>query len=392
MTTHSRIKAPTIAVLIAALSAFAVQNIAQARSDREREETQLVPTADGPLRAYGEIEIERRSNRLEFKVEIEDVTPGAYDLYVNDILRGVLNAVPVPGGVEGELEFRDPPQQGKVPLDFDPIGSSVEIRQDGITILSGISPSLGGSTNTGNGNGNGNSSSPASDFSKQKSEAFLYSTDEFPPARGDMKLKVSKKKAKLVIKTLALPAGVYDVCFDGIPAGTITSNGRNGKGIAKFSSSPGGNDQTMSFNPVGAAVQITRGGAVYLEGMLDGESIGGGFSNPGIAETALAPTSLSPGASGDLEYKARPDRTEFKVEIEDVPVGTYLLLIDGVEVASFDVVNTATGPEGEIEFRNPVEPGKTLLDFDPLGALIQITNLDGDVLLGAEFPASPAGL
>lgn len=390
MTTHSQIKVSTVAGLIAVLSAFAVLNSAQARSDREREETRLVPTANGPLNAYGEIEIERRSNRIEFKVEIEDVAPGAYDLYVNDIHRGVLNAVPVPGGVEGELEFRDPPQPDKLPLDFDPIGSSIEIRKDEITILSGVSPSLGGSMNPGNGSGNSNS--PASEFAKQKSEAFLYPTDIFPPARGDMKLKVSKKKAKLVIKTLALPVGVYDICFDGIPAGTITSKGRRGKGIAKFSSFPNGDDQTMSFNPVGAAVQIMQGGAVFLEGTLEGESIGGGFSNPGIAETSFAPTSITPLASGDLEYRVRPDRTEFKVEIEDVPVGTYLLLVDGVEVASFTVVNTPTGTEGEIEFRNPVEPGKSLLDFDPLGALIQITNLDGDVLLGAEFPDSPAGL
>ena len=42
--------------------------------------------------------------------------------------------------------------------------------------------------------------------------------------------------------------------------------------------------------------------------------------------------------------------------------------------------------QGELEFRNPVEPGKILLDFDPRGQ--QIDGLDGStVILEALFPS-----
>jgi hypothetical protein len=41
--------------------------------------------------------------------------------------------------------------------------------------------------------------------------------------------------------------------------------------------------------------------------------------------------------------------------------------------------------EGELEFRNPVEPGKILLDFDPRGQAIEV--LDGStVILEMSFP------
>ncbi|MCB9838732.1 MAG: hypothetical protein H6813_05285 [Phycisphaeraceae bacterium] len=375
---------------LAAITAVAIVSPAQARTDRERAEAALVPTANGSFNASGFVEVERRSNRIEFKVEIEDIAVGAYDLYVNDTHRGVLNAVAVPGGVEAEIEFRDPPQPGKIPLDFDPLGASVEIRQDGIAILSGVSPNLGGANS--DDNSNSNPGSPGSgDLNKQKSSAFLFATDEFPPARGDMKLNVSKKKGKLIIKTLMLPAGDYDVLCDGIAVGSITSKGRKGKGKASFSTKPGNNDQAMSFDPVGALVQIVQDNLIFLEGTIDGQPVGGGIPPAGIAEAVFSPTAIAPGASGDVRYRLRADSVDFNVEIEDVPLGTYTLLIDGVEVAMFDVVNTATGPQGEVEFRDPVEPGKLLLDFNPLGAVIQIINDEGDVVLGAELPSQTAG-
>jgi hypothetical protein len=43
--------------------------------------------------------------------------------------------------------------------------------------------------------------------------------------------------------------------------------------------------------------------------------------------------------------------------------------------------------EGELEFRNPVEPGKHLLDFDPRGQQIDV--LEGaTVILEKLFPSS----
>ena len=86
--------------------------------------------------------------------------------------------------------------------------------------------------------------------------------------------------------------------------------------------------------------------------------------------------------------RPRSDRTDFSVEIEDVPVGGYDLRVGGDSVGTIEVKMMQDGSiQGELEFRNPVEPGKILLDFDPRG--LQIDILDGTtVVLETLFPSS----
>ena len=82
----------------------------------------------------------------------------------------------------------------------------------------------------------------------------------------------------------------------------------------------------------------------------------------------------------------RADRTDFSVEIEDVPEGGYPLRVGGQIEGVIPVTIRQDGSiEGELEFRNPVEPGKILLDFDPRGQVIEV--LDGaTVILETTFP------
>lgn len=105
-------------------------------------------------------------------------------------------------------------------------------------------------------------------------------------------------------------------------------------------------------------------------------------------EVELTSTGVYPEASGDAKLEPRADRTDFSVEIEDVPVGTYNLRIGGSQVATITVVTLMDGStEGEAEFRQPVEPGKILLDFDPRGQMIEV--LDGStVILETAFPSN----
>jgi len=93
---------------------------------------------DGPeLKA----ELEQRSNRVDFKVDLEDVAAGAYELRVDGTPRGTITVIAVPGGTEGELEFRNPVEAGKVQLDFDPRGKTIDIRSGGTTVMSAVFPS-----------------------------------------------------------------------------------------------------------------------------------------------------------------------------------------------------------------------------------------------------------
>ncbi len=64
------------------------------------------------------------------------------------------------------------------------------------------------------------------------------------------------------------------------------------------------------------------------------------------------------------------------MEIEDVPAGNYDLKVGGTSVGDIHATMDKDGKvQGEAEFRDPVEPGKTLLDFDPRGQTIEV--LDG---------------
>lgn len=165
----------------------------------------------------------------------------------------------------------------------------------------------------------------------------------------------------------------------------------------------------LTFDPRGEVIEVHDDmGAILTsgEGGFDGGDDGDGDAgdgddgddgndggNPDMdfgsldIEVDLTNTGVYPAGSGDAKLEPRDDRADFSVEIEDVPVGNYSLRIDGDTVGSIQVITLADGSvEGEIEFRNPVEPGKVLLDFDPRGKLIEI--LEGStVIFETNFPS-----
>ncbi|MDX1590369.1 MAG: hypothetical protein R3283_00310, partial [Balneolaceae bacterium] len=104
------------------------------------------------------------------------------------------------------------------------------------------------------------------------------------------------------------------------------------------------------------------------------------------AEAEFTNTGVDPDASGEAEYEERTYRTEFKVEIEDLDIGTYELWVGGEQRGEIQVTMDDDGTEGEIEFRNPAESGKEELNFDPLGQLITIEQ-SGTIFLTLEFPS-----
>jgi hypothetical protein len=77
----------------------------------------------------------------DFRVEIENLPAGGYDLVVDGVNRGTIEVELVGGELVGELEFdTDPDEPGEVLLDFDPRGLTLELRRDGTTYLSRAFP------------------------------------------------------------------------------------------------------------------------------------------------------------------------------------------------------------------------------------------------------------
>ena len=82
--------------------------------------------------ASGEAEFEQEDDRREFKVEVEDISPGTYTVVVADTSRGELD---VGEETEAEIEFRNPAESGHPLLDFDPRGAHVAVQEGGTTYL-----------------------------------------------------------------------------------------------------------------------------------------------------------------------------------------------------------------------------------------------------------------
>ncbi len=93
---------------------------------------------------------------------------------------------------------------------------------------------------------------------------------------------------------------------------------------------------------------------------------------------ALASTGADADASADARLRTDDRcRFDFRVEVEDVPVGTYTLVGGGVDRGTIAVQARPTGTEGEIEFKAGDDDSRELpLNFDPLGATIEIRSAE----------------
>ena len=218
--------------------------------------------------AYGKTKYEQRADRIDYSVEIEDLPLGVYELYVGETLQGEITVLTqANGSTEGEIEFRDPLEPGKQPLDFDPQGQVIEIVQNGVVYLTSEGSNSGG-------NNGGNTSEDAPPFGNSETEAYMLNT-----------------------------------------------------GIA----------------PLGKA---------------------------------------------KIKLEQRSDRVDFQIELEDVPFGFYDFNVNGSIEGVIEVIQTAAGVEGELEYRNPVEAGKELLDFNPLGQPLSVTQ-GSTVFFTLDFPSTP---
>jgi hypothetical protein len=211
-----------------------------------------------------------------------------------------------------------------------------------------------------------------------------------------------------------LADGSYSIVVGGVDRGELMVS--MGRGETEFRSPVEAGKVLLTFDPRGQEIEIHDGqGAVLTSdgdmfsgggactnncgGMGGGGMGGGGMGGGGMGggdpdfgmldiEVELSNPGVYPAASGDAKLEPRMDRTDFSVEIEDVPAGSYDLRIGGDIVGTLQAALDADGTvRGELEFRNPVEPGKVLLDFDPRGKQLDV--LEGaTVILETLFPSS----
>jgi hypothetical protein len=228
-------------------------------------------------------------------------------------------------------------------------------------------------------------------------EQFLANTGTVPGARARTRFEQRADRTDYDVELEDLPVGAYVLRVGGTARATIDVRAIAGgtEGEVEFRSPVEPGKLLLDFDPRGQQVEVTQGGTVFFRSTQQG----GTTTTPPVV-TGAPPTgnatyfvrfeSQNDGPQIEAELEQRADRVDFQVELEDVPVGTYQLRVGGTARGSIAVVAVPGGTRGEVEFRNPVEPGKVQLDFDPRGALIEAVR-NGTVVISATLPATPTG-
>lgn len=354
--------------------------------------------------ASGKAEFEERPDRTEFSVEIEDLAAGDYDLLVDGIIRASITVnADNNGGTEGEVEFRSPAEPGKILLDFEPRGALLEITQAAAVYLSSNLPAQGMPPPPPSGNGQ------PPPFANAEIEIDLTNQGVIAGAEGDAQLEQRVDRVDFDVEIEDLPVGDYTLFVEGIERATInvvdTPSGTEGEAEFRFPAEPG--KLLLDFDPRGQSLSIQQNGIEFLAagfplmgdgddddsgGGDDDDNSGGGddddddsSGNGGDAGLTITIgfNNIGPDAdaNGSADYEERTDRTDFNVEVDDLDDGVYELRVGGSSVAMMIV----TGGEGEVEFRNPSEPGKLELDFDPLGQTVEVVQ-NSTVFLSLTMP------
>jgi hypothetical protein len=225
---------------------------------------------------------------------------------------------------------------------------------------------------------------------------FFTNTGAAPGASGKARFEDRGDRTDFKVEAEDLPIGTYSLQVAGAERATLnvatSANGTEGE--VEFQSPAEAGKILLDFDPRGQQIDIAQGGAVFLTTKLatgpGGGSSGGSVDHGDLTRYELHVETAHDGPEMKAELEDRTSRTDFSVEIEDFAAGSYTLNVGGTDRGTIDVVAVENGTEGEIEFRDPPEPGHLTLYFDPRGQTVSILQ-NGAVLLSGTFPTQPTG-
>lgn len=315
-----------------------------------------------------------KSKKSSFAVAAVKLAPSqSYRLVIDG--RVVGEAVSSKAGAWG-LKFEAPDKKKTLRLDFDPRGAVVEVRNTGEgVVLEGVFSGAG---------------------EKQKSN--VSESVELEPAEAGSTLKASARYAlsssgiaqfKVSLAKLGSTLPV-DLRLDGQPIAQNLAVERNGSLKVTFRSPAKDNSLPLDFDPRGGLLDVIQAGAIIATAEVRAKAYGANLAER-VSYRLPIPSAQTP-AEGRAVAKWTVDeraRRKFSVEIEDVEEGDYELSVGGVVRGVFSAVDGEDGVEGEIEFENDDDDDSLPLDFDPVGAQVEI-RLEGTLWFAGAFDPEAA--
>ena len=291
---------------------------------------EVVPAIEGvPAGIEGALIYEEKRNRTDFSIVVEGLPIGAYAVFIDNDFKGFLSSFRSNGfETFAELEFSTRQRGDRLLLNFEPRDALVEIRSlsdNDRLYASGRLPVAVDVTEN----------DPAG-FDRIRVREDFASLDG-PAASGRIDIRSNKRKTDLRVRVKNLAPGNYELRADGMPIGEIISLGR-GTGQLRYSTRPA--ELPALVANVGNAQN--PGGDLLPIGMAMSDPSSAGFDQD---------------ASARIMFENKPDYAELDIDMNNVPVGQYVVLVEVTpgqyeEIGNFQVKalegeETEEGEEGD---------------------------------------------
>jgi len=206
--------------------------------------------------AKGVAEFRASATVSRFKVAVQNLTTGSYDVLVAGVFQASLT-VGTTG--RGEVHFRTNPEPGEnaMPLTFDPRGQLVEVAQGATMFLSVVFPNPPAPAATGTTGASGTMST------RIEILADLVATGALPGANGDARFRSRSGRNSFRVEIEDVPDGVYGLRVAGADVATIEV--ALGQGEVEFDTQPQQGKLPLTFDPRGQLVEVLSNGATILQ-------------------------------------------------------------------------------------------------------------------------------
>ena len=349
-----------------------------ANQNETRLDVTLTPSLFAPSNAIGDASYEIRRHRKDFSIDVEDLPVGIYNVLIGGAYVGQLTMQAVSGGTEGRLAYSSQPTAAwEFNLGLDPRGKLIQISLGTTVFLSGTIPL------------SQNPEAPGDNptFNNVVETVTAVSMQDGVRARGTLHLVSGGNHASLQFELQKLETLPHLITANGVNIGYFTPLA-GGIARVRFSTDPGAGDRPLDFDPVDTTFLVILNDVEILEFRTGpNSSIGGGSTPIGETVQAFNASEAAPGATGTATLRDRSTRFDFDVEVQDLPIGSYDLIVGEFKQGAIAVKTGADGTRGSISFSTDQSgnPPKPPLTFDPRGQNVQIVQ-GSTVFLSMTFP------
>lgn len=341
------------------------------------------------LDAKGRLRHREKQGVTRFDAEFERLDAGAYALRVGGLEVATFDAT----GAEQEeieLEFRDPPEPGHLPLTFPVLGLLVElVRGDGASVLSAVMPGEPSETGVKPPKSPKKVTRDVGGRKRDAMESVWPNIGTIAGASGELALEVEGDGLRLDVSAQGLASGEYTLLVGSVVR-AVVAVGADGELALTFAEAPTTDEQLLDFDVRGEVVELRRGtdaalGLAHplsLQHALD-RFVGDQTSDKRVRRN-LVSTGRDLDARGVVVRRVTKSATTLTLKMRDLPVGTHRVFVGDIEVTTFDVAKA--GARSALRLSTSPKAKQTLLPVDPVGVVVEVRDALGAPLLVAQLP------